>query len=82
MARAQGARAQMALAFESVYGTAPAAGEFWQMPFASCNLGSEQNLLASELLGYGRDPSRRSAMRSTSMAISPCRSMRGSSASG
>lgn len=56
MARAQGARAQMALAFESVYGTAPAAGEFWQMPFASCNLGSEQNLLASELLGYGRDP--------------------------
>lgn len=56
MARAQGARAQMALAFESSYGTAPSAGEFWQMPFASCNLGSEQNLLASELLGYGRDP--------------------------
>jgi hypothetical protein len=56
MARAQGARAQMALAFESSYGTAPPAGEFWQLPFASSNLGSEQNLLASELLGYGRDP--------------------------
>ena len=83
MARAQGARAQMALAFETVYGTAPAAGEFWQMPFASCNLGSEQNLLG---LGTARlrprSAARRSAMRSTSMATSPCRSTRGSSASG
>lgn len=56
MARAQGARAQMALGFESVYGTPPAATHFWKMPFASSNLGSEQALLASELLGYGRDP--------------------------
>ena len=56
MARAQGARAQMALAFESAYGTAPAAGAFWKMPFATSNLGSEQPLLSSELLGYGRDP--------------------------
>lgn len=56
MARAQGARAQMALAFESVYGTPPAAGSFWKIPFASSNIGSEQALLDSELLGYGRDP--------------------------
>lgn len=56
MARAQGARAQMALGFESVYGTPPAANDFWRMPFASSNLGSEQPLLSSELLGYGRDP--------------------------
>lgn len=56
MARAQGARAQMALGFESVYGTPPASGDFWRMPFASSNLGSEQALLSSELLGYGRDP--------------------------
>ena len=56
MARAQGARAQMALGFESVYGTPPASGNFWRMPFASTNLGSEQPLLSSELLGYGRDP--------------------------
>lgn len=56
MARAQGARAQMALGFETVYGTPPAAGNFWKMPFASSNLGSEQPLLSSELLGYGRDP--------------------------
>ncbi len=58
MARAQGARAQMALAFESSYGTAPAAGECWQMLFASCNLGSEQNLLASELLGQPEEGER------------------------
>jgi hypothetical protein len=56
MARAQGARSQLAAAFETTYGTAPAAGQFWKMPFVSSNLGSEQPLIASELLGYGRDP--------------------------
>jgi len=55
MARAQGARAQMALAYESIYGTPPASGYF-KMPFASATLGAEQPLLESELLGYGRDP--------------------------
>ena len=55
MARAQGARAQMALAFETTYGTPPAGG-FTRMPFASTSLGAEQPLLNSELLGYGRDP--------------------------
>lgn len=55
MARAQGARSQMALAFESVYGTSPGSG-FKQVPFASTNLGGEQPLLDSELLGFGRDP--------------------------
>ena len=55
MARAQGARAQMALAFETVYGTAPAGG-YTRMPFASTSLGAQQPLLSSELLGYGRDP--------------------------
>ena len=55
MARAQGARAQMALAYETVYGTPPATG-FRLMPFARTTLGSEQPLLTSELLGYGRDP--------------------------
>ena len=56
MARAHGARAQMALAFESVYGTAPATG-YRTVPFASTTLGSEQPLISSELLGHGRDPS-------------------------
>ncbi|MGC8732149.1 MAG: phage tail tube protein [Halothiobacillaceae bacterium] len=55
MARAQGARAQMALAFETTYGTPPVGG-FTRMPFASTTLGAEQPLLNSELLGYGRDP--------------------------
>ncbi|NEX48163.1 phage tail tube protein [Pseudotabrizicola algicola] len=55
MARAHGARAQMALAFETTYGTPPASG-YTRMPFASTTLGAEQPLLNSELLGYGRDP--------------------------
>src|SRR5690606_4910329 len=55
MARAHGARAQMALAFETVYGTPPASG-YRLMPFARTTLGAEQPLLNSELLGYGRDP--------------------------
>ena len=55
MARAQGARAQMALAFETTYGTPPANG-YTRIPFASATLGAEQPLLNSELLGYGRDP--------------------------
>ena len=44
MARAQGARAQMALAFETVYGAAPATG-YTRMPFASTTLGYELPLL-------------------------------------
>jgi len=55
MARAQGARAQMALAFETTYGTTPASG-FTRMPFATASLGADQPLQANELLGYGRDP--------------------------
>jgi len=60
MARAQGARAQMALAFETSYGTPPPPDQngsgFTKMPFASTTLGAEQPLQTSELLGYGRDP--------------------------
>jgi hypothetical protein len=55
MARAQGARALMALAFETTYGTPPVSG-FTRMPFASATLGADQPLLSNELLGYGRDP--------------------------
>lgn len=55
MPRAIGARAQMALAFETTYGTAPLSG-YSKMPFASTSLGAEQPLIGSELLGYGRDP--------------------------
>lgn len=55
MARAQGARSQMAVAFESVYGTAPASGSYWKVPFSRSTLGSEQNLIEDDLLGLGRD---------------------------
>jgi hypothetical protein len=55
MARAQGARSQLAGVFETVYGTAPEDG-YTRLPFASMTLGSAQPLLSSELLGYGRDP--------------------------
>ncbi len=55
MARAHGARAQIALAFESTYGTAPVSG-YTKMPAASISLGSGQPLIDSELIGYGRDP--------------------------
>ncbi|MFO7853828.1 MAG: phage tail tube protein [Paracoccaceae bacterium] len=55
MARAYGARARMALAFESVYGTPPGAG--WRrMPFVRSGLGGERGLVADDLLGHGRDP--------------------------
>lgn len=55
MARARGANASMAAAFETTYGTPPAAG-YKKLPFVSSALGDEQNLIASDLLGYGREP--------------------------
>ena len=55
MARARGANAIMAAAFETAYGTPPGSG-FRKLPFASAALGDEQALIASELLGYGREP--------------------------
>lgn len=55
MARAQGARSQLAGAFETTYGMPPASG-YIKFPFVSSGLGSEQGLVASDLLGLGRDP--------------------------
>jgi hypothetical protein len=55
MARARGANAIMAAAFETTYGTPPGSG-FRKLPFVSSNLGEEQGLIASDLLGYGREP--------------------------
>lgn len=55
MGRALGARAALALAYETTYGTAPASG-FRSMPFASQSLRDDQPLLESELLGFGNDP--------------------------
>jgi hypothetical protein len=55
MARARGANAVMAAAFETTYGTPPVAG-YKKLPFVSSALGDEQNLIASDLLGLGREP--------------------------
>lgn len=55
MARAYGANVQLLGKFESVYGTPPS-GNYNQLPFVSSDLGSEQGLIASDLLGQGRDP--------------------------
>ncbi|SDE90163.1 phage tail tube protein [Limimaricola pyoseonensis] len=55
MARAKGSRAQVAVGFETTYGTPPAAGKFWRMPFSREDVGGTRGLLASNLLGYGRD---------------------------
>ncbi|MBK3397660.1 MULTISPECIES: phage tail tube protein [Methylobacterium] len=55
MARARGANAIMAAAFETTYGVPPTSG-FRKLPFVSSNLGEEQGLIASDLLGYGREP--------------------------
>jgi hypothetical protein len=55
MTREQGARTLTAGAFETTYGTAPSSGYF-QLPFASNTVSKMQGLLASELLGFGRDP--------------------------
>lgn len=56
MARPQGAQTQLALAWESTFGTAPVSG-YNYIPFASTTLGTDQPLLENELMGTGRDPS-------------------------
>lgn len=54
MAREQGSKTEFAIAFEDTYGTPPSTG-WLKMPFATTTLGSDQPLIESELLGYGRD---------------------------
>jgi hypothetical protein len=55
MARARGANAGLAAVFESTYGVPPASG-YRKLPFVSANLGEEQSLIESDLLGFGREP--------------------------
>lgn len=55
MARAYGSTASLLLKRETAYGQKPA-GDFWKMPFTSCNLSSEQGLIDDPVLGFGRDP--------------------------
>jgi hypothetical protein len=55
MARASGARAKMLLIDEVTYGTSPGSG-YVELPFITSNLGADQPLMDSDLLGIGRDP--------------------------
>lgn len=56
MGRARGANAVMNIAFETGYGTPPVSG-YRRMPFVTSQLGAEQALIESDLLGQGRAPS-------------------------
>jgi hypothetical protein len=55
MATALGSRAGLALAYETTYGTPPATG-YRALGFVRMDYGAQQELVASDLLGTGRDP--------------------------
>lgn len=55
MSRAYGWNAQLLLAEETEYGEMPA-NNYRKIPFISTTLDSEQNLVSSNVLGLGRDP--------------------------
>lgn len=55
MSRAYGWSSQLLVAQENQYGVLPATG-FQKVPFASSTIDSEQGLIASNVLGLGRDP--------------------------
>lgn len=50
MARARGANAIMAAAYELTYGTVPGSG-FKKLPFVSADIGEDQALIASRQTG-------------------------------
>lgn len=53
--RAYGSNAVFAFKKELNYGVAPT-GNYYRMPFNSCDLGSESGLISDPVLGQGRDP--------------------------
>jgi hypothetical protein len=52
--RARGANALLRAFFETVYGT-PGVGNYLNLPFVKSDIGEEQGLLDSDLLGQGRE---------------------------
>ncbi|MFN7129374.1 MAG: phage tail tube protein [Brevundimonas sp.] len=55
MARARGSNALMALGIEASYGTPESVPSWFRVPFVSANLGDEQGLVESDVLGQGRN---------------------------
>lgn len=55
MARATGANAQFLLGFTALYG-ALTSTKLFKIPFVNANIGADQALIASNLLGRGRNP--------------------------
>lgn len=55
MSRAYGWNASLLIAEESTYGQEPTTG-YTKIPFVSSSIDSEQGLIASNVLGLGRDP--------------------------
>jgi hypothetical protein len=53
--RARGSGAFQNIKFEAAYGVMPG-GDYMRAPFVSTNLGAEQGLIESDLLGQGREP--------------------------
>ena len=70
--RARGSNAILAAAFETTYGTPPSTG-YRKLPFVSSRLGEEQNLITSDLLGYGREalPPTRDVINNDGDAVVP-----------
>lgn len=74
MSRARGSNAIMAIGFEPSYGIPPTSG-FILAPFVSSNLGEEQGLVESDVLGYGRlpqEPSRGEANNVGDLSVPLC----------
>lgn len=56
MARQYGWNNTLIFAYEGTYGTAEASGEYYKLPFVSCDLGMDQALIEDDIMGLGRDP--------------------------
>lgn len=54
--RARGANARFLLGMEASYGALESVLAWFQVPFVSANLGDEQGLVESDVLGFGRMP--------------------------
>ena len=71
--RARGANARMLLGIEASYGASASVQAYFQTPFVSANLGDEQGLVESDVLGFGRMPQQpgRDAVNNAGDVVAP-----------